>query len=274
MPPEVELIDAPDSVRDDPATAAAGFGARLDRAVAQLGSRGVRLAAVVADSILSSDGLQTHPEGILAVLSDRTHAHGGVYIADEVQPGFGRTGAHWWGFERHATMPDIAVLGKPMGNGMPISAVVSRRGLLDDFGRQVRYFNTFGGNPVSVAAASAVLDELENRQLLAHSRSLGQDLLDDIRELTSPEDGVAEARGAGLFLAVEFVTADGRPDSARALQVVNAMREQRVLISASGTYDNVLKIRPPLVFPRSAAPRLLEALASSLRRTAPTVGQN
>lgn len=274
IPPEVELIDAPDSVRDDPRTAAAEFEARLDRAVTELGSRGVRLAAVIADSIFSSDGLQTQPQGILTVLADRTRTHGGVYIADEVQPGFGRTGAHWWGFERHATMPDMAVLGKPMGNGMPISAVVSRPSLLDAFGRQVRYFNTFGGNQVSVAAASAVLDELEDRELLAHSRSLGQDLLDDIRELTSPDDGVAEVRGMGLFLAVEFVTADGTPDSARALQVVNAMREQRVLISASGTYDNVLKIRPPLVFPRSAAPRLLEALALSLRRAAPTAAQN
>jgi 4-aminobutyrate aminotransferase-like enzyme len=264
IPPEVALVDAPDSVRDDPTTAAADLGRRIDAAVADLRARGVGLAAVIVDSVLSSDGLQTGPAGLLQAAADRARAHGGLYVADEVQPGFGRTGAQWWGFQRHGVVPDLAVLGKPMGNGIPISAVVGRPDLFDVFGRQVRYFNTFGGNPVSIAAASAVLDELADRELLRHSAELGAELLAQVRDLTRDDDGVAEVRGAGLFLAVELVRPDGTPDPARASRVVNALRDRRVLISASGVHDNVLKIRPPLVFPRAAAPRLLEALGQGL----------
>jgi 4-aminobutyrate aminotransferase-like enzyme len=270
VPAEVVLVDAPDSVRDDPATAVAEFGRRIDAGVAELRARGVTLAALVVDSVLSSDGLQTQPTGLLRTAAERARAHGGLYLADEVQPGFGRTGAQWWGFQRHDVVPELAVLGKPMGNGMPISAVVGRADLFETFGRRVRYFNTFGGNPVSVAAASAVLDELQDRQLLQHSETLGGELLSAVRDLTRDDAGVAEVRGAGLFLGVEFVAPDGTPDPERATRVVNAMRDRRILISASGTHDNVLKIRPPLVFPRSAAPRLLEGLAESL--AVPPVG--
>ena len=185
-----------------------------------------------------------------------------------MQAGFGRTGA-WWGFQHHEVVPDLVVLGKPMGNGLPIAALVGRPDLLDAFGRKVRYFNTFGGNPVSIAAASAVLDEIEGRQLIGHAEGLGRELLDAIGAVVSNDAGAAVTRGAGLFLAVEFVTgADSpdpdSPDPDRAARVVNAMRERRVLISASGTYDNVLKIRPPLIFPASAVPRLVEGLAASL----------
>ena len=267
IPPHVALVDAPDSVRDDPATAADAFGRRIDAAVAELEGRGVELAALVVDSVLSSDGLQTHPRTVLEVAAERARAHGALYLADEVQSGFGRTGAQWWGFQRTGVVPDLAVVGKPMGNGIPIAALVARHDLLDAFGTNVRYFNTFGGNAVSIAAATAVLDELEERELLQHSEDLGAELLAAARDLTREDPGVAEVRGAGLFLAVELVGAGDKPDPRRAAGVVNAMRERRVLISASGTYDNVLKIRPPLVFPASAAPRLLDTLRESLLAT-------
>ncbi|RYE42472.1 MAG: aspartate aminotransferase family protein [Hyphomicrobiales bacterium] len=264
IPNHVALVRAPDSVRDDASTAMAEFGQRIDDAVARLQERGVGLAAIIVDSVLSSDGLQTGPTNILQVIAQRARAHGALYIADEVQPGFGRTGGHWWGFQRHGVVPDLAVLGKPMGNGIPISAVVGRSDLFEVFGRRVRYFNTFGGNAVSIAAAAAVLDELEERQLLPHAERVGDLLLESMRELTRNDAGVAEVRGAGLFLAVEFVTPDGEPDASRAGRVVNAMRDRRILISASGTYDNVLKVRPPLVFPESAIPRFLDGLSGSL----------
>jgi 4-aminobutyrate aminotransferase-like enzyme len=286
IPPDVALVDAPDRVRDDPARATEEFGRRIDAAVDELRGRGVEPAAIILDSVFSSDGLQLDPAGLLTVAAERARAHGALYIADEVQGGFGRTGG-WWGFQLHEVLPDIVVLGKPMGNGLPIAALVSRPDLLDAFGRKVRYFNTFGGNPVCVAAASAVLDEIESQQLLQHADILGRELLDAIRAVASNDPGVAATRGAGLFLAVEFVTGAGSPDAAsdpdraapdpdraapdpaRAARVVNAMRERRILISASGTYDNVLKIRPPLIFPASAAPRLLDGLAASLAQTAP-----
>jgi 4-aminobutyrate aminotransferase-like enzyme len=268
IPPHVALVDAPDSVRDDPATAPRELGRRIDAAVAELEGRGFGLAALVIDSVLSSDGLQTQPRTFLQVAAERARAHGGLYVADEVQPGFGRTGAQWWGFERHGVVPDLAVIGKPMGNGIPIAALVARSDLLDAFGAKVRYFNTYGGNAVSIAAATAVLDEIEERGLLGHSAALGAELLTAITDLTREDAGVAQVRGAGLFLAVELVTTGGEPDADRAARVVNAMRERRVLISASGTYDNVLKIRPPLVFPPSQAPRLLDALGESLAETA------
>ncbi|HET7012683.1 MAG TPA: aspartate aminotransferase family protein [Streptosporangiaceae bacterium] len=268
IPVQVALVDAPDSVRDDQAAATEDFGRRIDAAVEELKGRGVELAAVMLDSVFSSDGLQLDPAGLLKVAAERARAHGALYIADEVQAGFGRMG-RWWGFQRHEVLPDLVVLGKPMGNGLPIAALVARPELLDAFGRKVRYFNTFGGNPVSIAAASAVLDEIEDQRLIGHAQSLGRELLDAIGEIVSNDPGVAATRGAGLFLAVEFVTGAGSPDPGspdprRAARVVNAMRDRRILISASGTYDNVLKIRPPLIFPASAVPRLVDGLAASL----------
>lgn len=266
IPAEVALVDAPDPVNEDHATTAEEFGRRLDHAVVELQDRGVEPAAIVVDSIMSSDGLRPFPTDVLGVVAERAAKHGAVYVADEVQSGFGRTG-RWWGFERHETSPDLVVLGKPMGNGIPISGVVGRPELFDAFGRAMRYFNTFGGNPVSVAAATAVLDELEDRNLLRHAESLGRTLLREIRDLAGGDRGAAQVRGAGLFIGVELVSEDGRPDPRRAADVVNLMRERRVLISASGIHDNVLKIRPPLVFPATAVPRLLDVLDGALRQT-------
>ena len=272
VPDHVALVDAPDSVRDDPAGAAERFGRRLDDAVAELGARGYGVAAVLLDSVFASDGLQVQPEGLLRAASETARRHGALHVADEVQGGFGRVGTHWWAFERHGVVPDLVALGKPMGNGIPIAGVVGRAELFDAFGGRVRYFNTFGGNPVSVAAASAVLDELEDRDLLAHAEALGGRVATGLREVTTDEPGVAEVRRAGLFLAVELVEEDGSPDAARAAAVVNAMRERRILISASGTYDNVLKIRPPLVLDESSADRLVHGLGSSIGGTRRQVG--
>lgn len=273
IPDRVALIDAPDPVRGPGGEAAAElFVARLRERIEAFERSGIGFAGLIVDSVLSSDGLMLEPAGFLARAVETVREHGGLYIADEVQPGFGRTGA-WWGFERHGLVPDLAVLGKPMGNGIPIAAVVGSPALFDRFGAEVRYFNTFGGNPVSVAAASAVLDEIEERGLLAHTARLGERLRDGIAEIAAEDQRrrgeriVADVRGAGLFLGVEYVRPGGTndPDPLAALDVVNGLRRHRVLVSASGVYENVLKIRPPLVFDDRDADRFLEAFAAVTR---------
>jgi 4-aminobutyrate aminotransferase-like enzyme len=159
-------------------------------------------------------------------------------------------------------VPDLAVMGKPMGNGVPIGAVVGREEVMAKFGRDIRYFNTFGGNPVSIAAATAVLDVIESEQLLDNVTRTGQTLLDGLGELATRHGCIGGVRGCGLFTAVEFVDENDRstPDAARASLVVNELRDRRILISASGPHENVLKIRPPLPFTAEHATQLLGAL--------------
>ncbi|MCM3695102.1 aspartate aminotransferase family protein [Microbacterium oleivorans] len=266
LPPHVVTVPAPDPLRDpvEEGAAAALFSQRVNDAIDELERRGLTFSALIIDSVLSSDGLVTHPAGVIREAVDTARRRGGIYIADEVQPGFGRLGSTWWGFARHGVEPDLVVLGKPMGNGLPISAVVGRRAHMEAFGRDVRYFNTFGGTAVSVAAATAVLDEIEDRGLLPHASTVGGHLKKGLDEIASRDERIGQVRGEGLFLAVEFVGRDGGPDAVPdadlAGRVVNGLRARRVLVSASGRWSNVLKIRPPLVFDTHHADRLLTAL--------------
>jgi 4-aminobutyrate aminotransferase-like enzyme len=217
---------------------------------------------MIVDSILSSDGVHSDPAGFLAPAARAVREGGGLWIADEVQPGFGRLGSTWWGFQRHEFVPDLAVMGKPMGNGVPIGAVVGREEVMAAFGRDIRYFNTFGGNPVSIAAATAVLDVIESERLLESVSKTGATLIEGFNELASRHGCIGGVRGSGLFTAVEFVNdEDGdTPDAARASSVVNELRDRRILISASGPHENVLKIRPPLPFTTDHATQLLGEL--------------
>ena len=150
------------------------FAERVRTSIAEMNRHGVRLAAFIADSLFSSDGIRPDPAGFLKPVVDAVHEAGGLYIADEVQPGFGRTGEAMWGFQRHGIVPDLAVMGKPMGNGMPIAGVAARPEILEEFGHKIRYFNTFGGNSVCVAAAAAVLDVIETEGLLQNARVVGR----------------------------------------------------------------------------------------------------
>jgi 4-aminobutyrate aminotransferase-like enzyme len=266
IPEHVVLVDAPDQLREEPADAEGAFATRVGEAIGVLSRRGFGLAGLVIDSCMSSDGLQLAPAGLLRSAVDVVRRHGGVYVADEVQPGFGRLGTGWWGFGRHDVEPDLVVLGKPMGNGLPISAVVGPPALFDPFGRDVRYFNTFGGNPVCIAAAAAVLDEIESRELIPRAAEVGNHLLQQLRTMTADDERIGQVRGAGLFIAIELVE-DRRglvPDAGTAAALVNGLRQRRVLISASGRHGNVLKIRPPLVFGREHADRFLTEFAGAL----------
>ncbi|EJK86664.1 aspartate aminotransferase family protein [Rhizobium sp. AP16] len=264
--PHVITVLAPDAYRAEGRDVADALAEDVSKAIAFMRRHGIRPAAFIADSIFSTDGILPDPAGFLQKTLDVVHEAGALYIADEVQPGFGRTGSHMWGFMRHGIVPDIVVMGKPMGNGMPIAAAVMKAEIQERFGKDVRYFNTFGANHVSIAAASAVLDIIRDEKLMENAATTGEHMLAGMRTLQGKFACIGDVRGAGLFLGLEFVKdRDSRtPDGALALAVVNGLRDRRVLISAAGIHGNVLKIRPPLPFSRKHADIFLETLESVL----------
>ncbi|MGE7368543.1 aspartate aminotransferase family protein [Neorhizobium sp. NPDC001467] len=260
--PHVMTVSAPDARCAHGHDAGAALAKDVAMAIAHMRRRGIVPAAFIADSIFSTDGIFSDPAGFLKPVADLLRREGILYIADEVQPGFGRLGSHMWGFQRHGITPDITVLGKPMGNGMPIAAVVTKSDIQERFGQDIRYFNTFGANNVSIAAASAVLDVIDDERLMENAKAVGDHLHAGLVRLQERFPVIGDVRGTGLFLGVEFVRDEHghEPDGAAALWVVNALRERRVLISASGKNGNVLKIRPPLPFSRDNADLFLDTL--------------
>ncbi|MFE8147147.1 aspartate aminotransferase family protein [Brenneria goodwinii] len=239
----------------------------IEAAIKDMQRHGIKFAGFIADSIFSTDGLLTEPAGFLKQALGVVHQYGGVYIADEVQPGFARTGSHMWGYQRHGIVPDLVVMGKPMGNGLPIAGVVANPELLDDFGRKVRYFNTFAGNPVCIAAAQAVLNEIQTKHLQENSRILGDYLLNGLRAIAENYPQIGDVRGAGLYHSVEFVkdAKSKEPDAEVTRKVVSELRERRVLISTTGKGENCLKIRPLLIFKQEHADKLLNTFEDTLK---------
>ena len=274
LPPWVRTVPAPDSYRVDPvalgyADLGAWFAAQVQDGIDDLAAHGIRLAALVVDTVFSSDGVFTEPRGFLAPARDVVRRAGGVLLADEVQPGFGRSGDAMWGFQRHGTadspfVPDLVTLGKPMGNGMPVAATVLTPEVVAEFGRDMRYFNTFGGNAVSVAAAQAVLDVVQEEHLQDNASRVGAGLRDSLRDLMATHPAIGDVRGAGLFLGVELVGADGAPDEGLTLAVVNGLKRRRVLVATAGLENDVLKIRPPLVATDGDAERFVTELDATL----------
>ncbi len=255
--PHVRVVPAP--------SPGVNFTAAVAWAISDLRRHGLRLAAFLADSVFSSDGVLPDPAGFLAPVAEIVRVAGGLYVADEVQAGFARTGSHMWGYQRHGLAPDIVTMGKPMGNGLPVAGLVARRDMLGDFGRKARYFNTFGGNPVCVAAASAVLDVLDAEGLPANAAATGAYLKDSLTRLAAGSPVLGDVRGAGLYLGVDVIAPEtGEPSAELAAAIVNGMRERRVLISATGASGNVLKIRPPLPFGPEHADQFLAAASDVL----------
>jgi len=238
------------------------FAAGVRAAIADLRAHGLAPAALLVDTVFSSDGVLTDPPGFVAEAVADVRAAGGVLIADEVQAGFGRSGDAFWGFARHGLVPEIVSMGKPMGNGYPVAGVAVQPAVLKAFGDQCRYFNTFGGNPVAMAAAGAVLDVLQQQALQDNAQRVGALLRDGLRSLAARRRCIGAVRGAGLFIALDIVQPDGSgaPDAARTLQVVNGLRERGVLLSATGQAASALKIRPPLVFAPQHATLLVDTL--------------
>ena len=214
------------------------------------------LAATFLDAGLTSDGIKPATAERAQALLQATHAAGGVFVADEVQIGYGRSGEDLWMYRHLGLEPDIVTLGKPMGNGYPVAAVVTRRELVERFPFAGTVFSTFGGNPVAAQAALAVLDVIEDEALVAHAKRVGEQLRERIRALGRP--AIRDVRGIGLLVGVELDTPE------RARDVVNALRVRGVLIGRTGPGDDVLKIRPPLVFDEPHVELLVQALEASL----------
>jgi 4-aminobutyrate aminotransferase-like enzyme len=256
----VELVAAP-ARWSDTVEEVEAFGRRVSAAVSALARRGVRPAALVVDSVLASDGLVPVPAGFLRVAAVAVREAGGLFVADEVQAGFGRTG-RMWGFERHDVTPDIVTLGKPMGNGYPLAGLAARPELVDSFGKRARYFNTFAGSPVACAVGLAVLDVLEDEGLVARADAVGSRLLERLARLRALPT-VRDVRGTGLYIAVEMAAVDGS-DGLTAAEVVDRLRVDGVLTGITGPDACVVKIRPPLAFSEAEIDPLAGALERAL----------
>lgn len=262
--PNVRLIAPPDPRLCGPERSLDDYMREQVRsAIIDLERHGYRLAALIADSAFTSDGIFTHPVGFMQAMVDEVHAAGGVYIADEVQSGFAQLGNSMWGFSRHAVVPDIVTMGKAMGNGFPISGVVFRPEVCDEFGQKVSYFNTLGGRSISVAAATAVLDVFEQENVRERVVANGETLLAGLEVLTRDSPYVADIRGSGLYLGVEIVEDRGtlEPAPIRCERIIKDLRDRRVLISRTGPAGNVLKVRPPVAFTDADVSRFLETFA-------------
>jgi 4-aminobutyrate aminotransferase-like enzyme len=262
--PNVRLIDAADPRIVAPgSTLAEHMRSQVRGAIDDLERHGYKLAALITDCAHTSDGIFTDPVGYMKAVVEEVHAAGGVYIADEVQAGFARLGDSMWGFSRHGVLPDIVTMGKPMGNGLPISGVVFRPEVSDEFGQNVRYFNTFAGSSIPVAAGAAVLDVFEQENVQQRVFENGNALRAGLEEITRDSPYVAEVRGSGLYVGVELVKdrETREPDRVLAEDVINDLRDRRVLISGAGKAANVLKIRPPLAFTSADVTRFLETFA-------------
>ncbi len=266
--PRVRAVPAPDSYRVPAAELSDHFANAVQEAVLDLKRRGIGVGALLIDSIFSSDGVFADPPGFLQAAVEIVQRAGGLFIADEVQCGFARTGSSLWGFERHGVQPDIVTMGKPMGNGYPIGAVVTRPAILDALREREGYFNTFGGTAGAAAAGNAVLDVIEQEGLMANAQRIGEYLRQRLRELAAREPRIGDVRGTGLFIGVELVDPhDPSQPWGRASTIINAMRQRRVLIGAAGRWGNVLKIRPPLCFSSAQADQLVSALRDAMHAT-------
>lgn len=258
-PDWLRTVPAPDPYREG-AGAVARFASDVADAAKDLERKGFGVAAFFADMILSTDGVIPNPTTFFAPVADIVRDHGGLFVADEVQSGFGRLGDGLWGFARHGLVPDMVTMGKPMGNGFPVAGLAGRAEVFAAFAKDASYFNTFGGSPVAVAAASAVLDEIRDRDLIGQSHRLGQRLVQGIEERSSLDPSIGDVRGSGLFVSVEYVSDHDKktPDTARALDVVARHREEGVLISNTGSANNSLKVRPPLIIDEAGIDHFLD----------------
>ena len=230
-----------------------------------VGSIGSPLCGFIAESMPSVAGQIVLPDGYLAKVYDAVRAAGGVCIADEVQTGYGRIGTHFWAFEKYGVVPDVVVLGKPIGNGHPIGAVITTPAIAASFDNGMEFFSTFGGNNVSCAIGLTVLEVVHEEQLQSHALEVGERLLSGLRELQQQHEIIVDVRGSGLFLGVELVHR-GTAATQEAQRIVNRMREEGILLGTDGPSHNVLKIRPPMPFSVDDAEQLITTLRLILQQ--------
>ncbi|MFN8458044.1 MAG: aminotransferase class III-fold pyridoxal phosphate-dependent enzyme [Anaerolineae bacterium] len=253
-PPYVHNTPMPDVYRgayqkNDP-QAGAKYTQAVATAIERIQASGKNVAAFICESILSCGGQVVLPEGYLREVYRHVRAAGGVCIADEVQVGLGRVGTHFWAFETQGVVPDIVTVGKPIGNGHPLAAVITTPQIAASFNNGMEYFNTFGGNPVSCAIGMAVLDVIEAEGLQAHALKVGRYMLKSLQQLMDRHPIVGDVRGLGLFIGIELVLDREtlEPAGEQASYISNRMRDHGILVSTDGPFHNVLKIKPPLVF--------------------------
>jgi 4-aminobutyrate aminotransferase-like enzyme/Ser/Thr protein kinase RdoA (MazF antagonist) len=252
---------------DDP-DAGSKYAADVQRQVDRLTALGTPPAAFIAESAMGTAGSIFYPDGYLERAHASVRAAGGLCIADEVQVGFGRFGDVFWGFESQGVVPDIVTMGKPIGNGHPMAAVVTTREIADAFDTGMRYFNTFGGNPVSCAIGTAVLDEISERGLQAHAAETGRVLKDRLDELAGRHALIGDVRAHGMYLGIELVRDRATKDPApqKALLLSELLKDEGVLVYPTGAAENVLKIKPPLAFTPADAELFTEVLDEVLAR--------
>jgi 4-aminobutyrate aminotransferase-like enzyme/Ser/Thr protein kinase RdoA (MazF antagonist) len=265
-PPHVETVPAPDGYRGlhrrEEADWEILYAEHVDDALEALAGRGIRPAALFIDSGFTSDGILAPPPAYLQDAVRRWRDAGGLFVADEVQTGFGRPGSHLWGFDVHGVIPDVVTLGKPMGNGHPVAAVVTRADIVDRFAREAEWFSTFGGNPVACEAGLAVLDVIERELVQENAADVGAWVRAELEGLMTRHRSIGEVRSLGLLIGVDLVTDRGTREPAidLARTVMNDMRERGVLLGTTGPLSNTLKIRPPLVITREEAGVLIQTL--------------
>ncbi len=258
-PPHVRLVPAPDALSGLDSDI---FAAHVAEAATALQEEGFGVAALIVCPALANEGLPCPPAGFLQPAAAQVRKAGGLLIADEIQPGFGRLGSHWWGFEQQGLRPDIVCLGKPMGNGYPVAAAIGTAPVVSAFRTAFGYFNTFAASPVAAATATAVLDVLEEENLRQNAEATGAALLARMRSMQHPR--IADTRGHGLFFAMEFQTEEGTPCPVTAKAVVEGLKARGVLAGAIGRQQHILKLRPPMVFGPAEADLLSTALQETL----------
>ena len=231
-----------------------------ERTVAQINEYQHEIAAFIAEPIVGCGGQVPLANGFLKAIYPEIRKQGGLCISDEVQVGFGRLGDYFWGFEQHGVEPDLVIIGKPIGNGHPIGAVVTTTEVSQSFDNGLEFFSSFGGNPVSCAIGQAVIEVIEEEQLQEHAKVVGNHLIKALTSLQKKYSEIADVRGAGLFLGVEITDKQGTPNTVLADQIKNGLRERNILVSTDGPYDNVLKIKPPLSFNIKNATTLIAAI--------------
>ena len=256
----IRHVTAPDTLRPiggNTAGQAEAFAREIQIAIDDLEASGHGFSGFLFCPTFANEGLPNLPQDFMQPAAKVIHAAGGILIADEVQPGFGRSGDTWWGHDWLGLSPDVVTLGKPMANGHPVAAVVARAEVMAAFRNAFGYFNTFGGNPVSCAAAAATLDVIENENLVANAKTIGVEFLQNLQGLDHAS--IASTRGRGLFIALELET-DGVADEALAAHVVEYARNNGMLMGRTGRNRNVLKLRPPMPFSAENATLATEIL--------------
>ncbi len=227
---------------------------------------GIKFAGLIFCSIFANEGLPDFPKDYLSKVSKLVRDSGGVVILDEVQAGFGRTGT-WWGYELSNVSPDIAVMGKPMGSGLPVSGVVTTEEISDSFHEKAFYFNTTAATPLQAAVGGTVIDIIQDEGLIENAEKIGGYLKAELLKIKDDFDYLGDIRGPGLFIGLDIVDnkEDKNPDREKAIEIVEILKGKGVLISNAGQYRNVLKLRPPLVFDSSHADFLLDELRASFK---------